>query len=784
MLRRFALGLQEQPSQPNSSMSNLYESIVPALKTHVTNATNGTNFADSAYASASASGQGSSAQSGSASVNSKAHFKPSAKIRQQNIHTYLHDIPEGLMPRQRPAMSEKAKKKMTVRRLEQIFSGKGAGKGAHHHPIQQEEVSQLAAKADRSAIEATGQRAVVEGNREACIMYDEREEHSGADERTPIATGGSNAPINDTVQKPDEHNFVRSSFAPEQRPTRPLDLDPQRAQVPIDNIDYIRHLGFSPADAYTSRSPEEGHGWIYLNLLINMAQLHTINVTPEFVKQALQEYSSRFELSDDGRKVRWRRSSGYARLTSDADYTPSTSLTGSAEDQNPRKRIKLSHASNDLPHSQLKGALGDSQSKLAYTPLFFHQRSNEDSDISSSSSDEDDTDSPHLAHQLGGASSGATNPTGYKYGRAPVKKSKKRGNGPIIFYNNARFCTDLSGESKTEAAMAYNPIMYHVTTTHPVGVDPGPESGDDLAERKGLLNDAFELPDAMDLDDNPIPKSMELGFPPQTPMTSVSEKSPLDMEVSGIGGIYPSDNFSINVKIRHARTNGSSMKAAHQRISSTYPNRLTATLPNHVTVPGLSSTLCGEVVSTRKRNLPPSELPPASCFVSIDGSESDDGSDSGSTMSIPLDSLGQPPPYAAPQVMQLPSLDSDGEEDDDDDDDDQASDGSLDFLATARAIDPESVIARERAYDMEMAERLAEDIPTGSSAATAEGGSGFASPVDGVSHAEIEQARQALREQGGMPSLLRSAGSSDSMVVNGHLPSRSRSHWRWAFVRR
>ena len=64
---------------------------------------------------------------------------------------------------------------------------------------------------------------------------------------------------------------------------------------------------------------------------------------------------------------------------------------------------------------------------------------------------------------------------------------------------------------------------------------------------------------------------------------------------------------------------------------------------------------------------------------------------------------------------------SDEEDDEDGDDDD---DSNIDMLATAREIDPERVRLMELKYDADTAERLAEEIPAGSSAATAGGGSG------------------------------------------------------------
>ena len=55
--------------------------------------------------------------------------------------------------------------------------------------------------------------------------------------------------------------------------------------------------------------------------------------------------------------------------------------------------------------------------------------------------------------------------------------------------------------------------------------------------------------------------------------------------------------------------------------------------------------------------------------------------------------------------------------------------GDIDMLATARQQDPDTIRAFEREYDAAVADRLAEDIVAGSSAATAGGGSGFNSPA-------------------------------------------------------
>ena len=240
---------------------------------------------DSAYASMSASGQTSGSLPRCKGFHEPERRRQSLGGKERNIHSYLQDIPEGIWPRRLPDMTEKAKKRLVVRKLEQLFTGTGASTGLHSQSLQQEEVSQSAAKADRTATEARGYKISAEGVREARIL--------------PTNTAISADLPNDTTSSShgrfcEEAEGSRSGGTntssdrtPDQRPTRPLDLDPCRAQVPAENIQYIRHLGLaSPLRCATLQS-EDMQDWVYLNLLTSMAQLHTINVTPEFVRMAV-----------------------------------------------------------------------------------------------------------------------------------------------------------------------------------------------------------------------------------------------------------------------------------------------------------------------------------------------------------------------------------------------------------------------------------------------------------------------------------------------------------------
>ncbi|KAK2666926.1 Frequency clock protein, partial [Fusarium oxysporum f. sp. vasinfectum] len=115
--------------------------------------------------------------------------------------------------------------------------------------------------------------------------------------------------------------FPPLPLLPKQRPTRPCDLDPDRAQIPSENMNYIRHLDLLPPDLLPGQqSIQDVHldaeGWVSLNLLYNLAQLHLINVTPDLVRSAVLEISTKLQLSPDGHKIRWRGGSKDTKFSS------------------------------------------------------------------------------------------------------------------------------------------------------------------------------------------------------------------------------------------------------------------------------------------------------------------------------------------------------------------------------------------------------------------------------------------------------------------------------------
>jgi hypothetical protein len=765
-LRKFAVGLDESPSSESPPVG-----YAPPLGRKTTSSHTSTRFAESGYASLSVFGQNSTSTPSGHDSNYRQLSKSAFNRQQENVQSYLHDIPSGLLPKHTVAMTEKSKKKLVVRRLEQIFAEKRPATGGHPQPLQQQEVAQSAARADKQAKDASGQRATQEGVREARIMplQADDEDIAVVDRDPPDSLQWIGPPI--TI---DEQDLTGSSL-PDQRPTRPLDLDPYRAQAPLENMEYIRHLGFTPPDMISGQAPEDGHGWIYLNLLINMAQLHTINVAPDFVKNAVTEYSSKFELSHDGRKIRWKGGHDVTRTSSDSS---SEQLSSASPDEHVKfgksssKRVKMNHgASGELDPVRQARRIARLQkeqdkNKLAYTPLFFH-KVDSDSDEDFYTIDQISTPSSVPVHLTGDSS---------RLGSSAMKSSssrKRRDDGPIIFYNKARFCTDLSGDRRGFSAVTH--ASYNSFTSRPIGVKPGTASEInkilESEEQKGPLDDPSTFQDRMEIDEYPGSSDTELGFPLDLPRGDKSPKeSPevIELEASGIGGVQPRDNFAINVRLRQTRLNEqpgvvavrramTKQKLYSRKILDILNNRQNQTSSEHAG--GASSPVISqEIISISRKDLPNSTLPPAS-FLPFDSSFGDADSDLESDVSSSPSRFSSSSNLAPATALQLLNISptgtganayspvASGGSVDFEKDEDQSDSGS-DLSATARTLDPVTIRASEREYDSNMAGRLTEEIPAGSSAAAAGGGSGFNSP-DSVSAGDDVEGQKGPSTAGG-----------------------------------
>jgi len=742
-LRKFAAGLDDGATTNYPQIS----SYTPALEQQKT-ASSTSRFAESGYASMSASGRNSSVPSNQASNQADDRKKMSRSAynrQQQSIQSYLHDIPAGLLPNNNVPMSDKAKKRMVVRRLEQIFAGKRSVAGSHPQPMQQQEVAQSAANADRQEREATGWHPKPEGLRVARIIPDQDKAVNGASQHESLQKFRPSLHIG-------EQDFAGSG-SPDQRPTRPLDLDPHRAQVPVENMEYFRHLGFTPPDMDTGEAPQDGHGWLYLNLLINMAQLHTLNVTPDFVKDALTDYSSHLELSRDGRKVRWK---GGLDVTKHSNDTSSEFDSGNSpyEQRSPSKRLKTDDSGSSelaqLDPEQKARKLARAQrelemNKFAYTPMFFKKDESEEEDEGYSYDIESSGASLQRPRQTGDSSG-----IGSSAMQSAPSSKRKNEDGPMIFYTKAKFCTDLSGDRLGSSLLP--PGAYKAVSSHALGATSHPHAFSQRRSVNSELRSALDLM-PMEVDSNHGSRTTssdeDFGFSPAALRNDAGNDSPveiMDFTASGLGGVQPEDNFSI--RVRRSQPQPTPSSPVSRRRSSIYPKKILDALkqPSSPQAEAISPAsphhvIKEEIISASCKTLPTSTLPPAS-FLPFDSSSGDVDSDLDSDSDVSSDADSESDsddgPATALQLLNMSPMptrrhaDSDEEDDEESEYSDDSDDGSIDLLATARELDPNTVRTQEREYDAALADRLAEDIVAGSSAATAAGGSGFNSPVDGV----------------------------------------------------
>ena len=754
-LRSFASSMDEDsPSRPliqSTGLQNLASADPPALHKPSSSSTSNSKPIDSAYASM--SGQTGLSQSHSQMQNQGrpdrlAHFP---HTKQQTVTSYLHDIPETLMPKHSMAMSDRLKSKIVVKRLEQIFTGKGAAPRQHNQSHQQQEVSQSAAQADRTRLEARGRPTTREGVREARILNDDS--HLQVDSLSEANLAVQNSRSSFEGEDSTRNTQASRDASPEQRPTRPLDLDLHRAQVPSDNIEYIRHLGLA-ADADQA---SEGEGWVYLNLLTSMAQLHTLNVTPEFIRHAIADVSAQFELSADGTKVRWQGGVEGTRLSSDSEESEGIAKKKSVETSHVASNIgsfanlsEVQETSSALPILVSEKAavpeigakrrpvtLGQHDGgKSHYRPLFFHTAPSEEESADSVPPTEDS--SSDWRENATGLNSGLNSGShGLRESEVRLRK-QNRGNGPIIFYNKARFCTDLSGDP---SGAMFDESAYRRFTQVPVGLSPenSSEVGDEQTDVSTV--DGKELMEVDVTSSRTARSALDLEDLKSSISDCASSPGPMDMEASGLGGIQPEDNFVVKVQVRHGQkvTRRGSRKLSPfaspqyqirhmlhrlRRRSVNVSQEEKQDIPRSQPLPPLKT----EIISAVKKNLPPSSLPPPSYNFSPSDDDDDEYEDEKNDNSSYEEPCVAPPRQSVDVFIDSrptdffigsSSLSESKESSYISTSSGSDSDSSIDLLAHARVLDPDTIAAQEREFDNSGSQCLAKPLPTSSSATTA-----------------------------------------------------------------
>jgi len=741
---------KSKQSNVTHSRSSLDHTKKSAAKKSPSSNTSTSRVPDSAYASMSISGPTSLFTP--TNIHGPEGRKPSQPVikTDQNIRSFLHNIPEGLLPKHSPVITERQKKKLVVQRLEELFTGsKGLIVGVDSQPLQQQEVSASAAKADEAAHD--GGVSHREGHREAHMLPYVMDVDSGKPK--DLAQPPGNGHLMDAYGSDASNEASPSHSDPGQRPTRPLDLDPDRAQIPSENVEYIRHLGLSTPkfSSYTSSdsaTAADADGWIYLNLLVSMAQLHIINVTPAFVREALLDVSERFQVSQDGKKVRWRGGTEGTRLSSDDDGNTAANQTpedSDSLDEPNRKRRKVdarkfAPVPVDAPDAKLNHY--KPVQSFHYKPLFNHA----ESPGGFISSDESDSLFGYKAGNDGHQVRAFADPQ-IRRGLLNQRSAKeKQDAGLLVYYNGAKFCTDLSGD--------------HIPELTPLPVSAADEDGYFNGER-GALGDSsqknppmFErTPSGSLLPFRPFKDySKGASIPgiedtrPTTPdVLGDQEDNDLFVDLSasgtslpnhqqafestGLGGTRPADHFIMKVETRQtvrddyhpdhlsrlSESSSGQKKFAHtipiSSLESFFKPSLEANKARTTSVASAMENLPvrTQILSSQIRQLEPSELPPPLGYHTgySSSDEESDCSDASSQLSLsprkkayPQISYTSPGPLEQPPwAQQYPDGGlSDGDESDNYEEDD--GDGSIDMLDEARRLDPDTVAAKEKEFEM------------------------------------------------------------------------------------
>lgn len=684
-LREFAAGLDGSP-EPSSSRQKVSSRRANGLsgsgsgsgsKMATSSSGSRNRPVDSAYASMSTGNTSSGPSLGRHMSRSQ------AKANDQKVENYLRDIPEGLYPKHM-VLTDRDRKRFVVRRLEELFTGKvnGAhGKGkqpatsdsAHNLMFDIPIVTETKPSAARSSqVQPTTTQPQptiggFEASREARILprqkqgtkvsrsRDNGSSNSNGDQTESGGHGNSNShalesgsgsgsgSCNGNGNGNGQNSSPGSEEVPEQRPTRPNDLDPDRAQIPSENMAYIKHLGLTAPEIIPGQPADvddvapDADGWVYLNLLCSLAQLHIINVTPSFVRKAVAELSEKFQLSPDGRKIRWRGGSEGTKLSSDTsgDSSQSTGTDNNEDATNTKKRRKHNNGlhTGDSTSSRKK-LVSTSSESFHYKPMFARKGSSRSGtsmdDTLSSFGPVEESNAADSKYDLSG--SGAT-----------TSRKKRRLDGAIIYYSGAPFCTDLSGDPGDASPTMYMMSTGRETTeqTTENGESPNqPElfrsiSGSSLNYRP-LATPAppWTLTQEMDVDDASVSATTDdIDFDVSwTDKQQYLEVRPL--EPSGLGGVLPDDHFMVFVTTRRP-TDGYDSRSRSRLQSEDATDGMIARLAvmstsspraAHTPLPDDAASLAQiEYISGRIKRLAPVPLPPPAMFIPPFSSDASSG---------------------------------------------------------------------------------------------------------------------------------------------------------------
>ncbi|PBP22539.1 frequency clock protein [Diplocarpon rosae] len=468
-------------------------------------------------------------------------------------------------------------------------------------------------------------------------------------------------------------NDSSDDTSPSQRPTRPLDLDPDRAQVPADNVDYIRHLGLSTPNFNSENSSDsdvgaDSEGWIYLNLLVNMAQLHIINVTPDFVREALADVSERFQAASD---------------TSESFF-----------DYSPRNEDSLEAGSANLRTWKDNPTQKSSRDTHDAEILVYYHGAQFCTDLSG---DRGRTSTPlHVS---------ATDKDGYFIGEQGRLHDSPRDDAPSISRTN-------SGST-----LPFRPFKDYA-----IGAE-NPELGSPRLRAPEPLHEELERGFSLD----PFTSRAQRPTQPQSFESSgLGGTRPADHFMVRVETRRTQVNGHHPVKPWHFPTASPGRQKCAHPVPGSASRFVTRARPvargtDHVTShprPTPPSTVRTEVISTQFRQLQPSELPaPLGYHATYSSSDADsDNNSTSSEASRPwrCKMLAQRP-LASPAERCDPSASGgcgDEAEDSDDEQEEDDDGSSIDMLAEARTLNPALVAAQEQEFDMLAENEVGTDVAT------------------------------------------------------------------------
>ncbi len=675
-----------------------YLSVNRAIRQYSSPSKSPSGPADSAYVSTSTSGPKSAPSRNLPKLTSTKRLpRPTLETSQT-----FEGTPAGLVSKGCEFMTDREMKVEVVRRLEHVMI---MDKGAKHAmtPID-------ASEEDSQA----GFDQIMKGMREAHILSSV--EGFQDDVFMAIPEGGDDSPTQDAIDN-------------EQRPTRPSDLDPNRIQVPSDNINYMRHLGMSLEEAGVVGATIRG--WVSLILLFDLAQLHMFHVTSEFVRSAITEISTRFELSPDRQMVRIRSFPEGTRFSSDSENDRGKLDTTTDGDDNGSKRRKIGDSSSSgrrHTHSSLFQSTVASDSTTGpsgrnrrrshyndYSALFVKSNRNrrhilQTAYVQQAHEDDEDESVPATMN---------SNPATTSY-----HPNKRSDTGTIVFFSGALFVTDLSGDPRDAASC---PQPRSVPYDHPQPITTlgaqtpkrsrsklsRPDSGSGLRSRP--FGDWSRVAETIQGGNRPKTPSLLSPNDDEAEKLILSDWSGdivpqplrphLAMEASGIGGTRPEDHFVVVVATSHPRVHARFHRELQTEVAANLdPERRTAKLlqmledakldpgkPRKGKARATEKKFCESgtykppiritVLSDEKFILEPSEIPPAVQYWGDDTDADDDGSSllsSHSEIRILKEARLEMEPRMPMAIDGESESGEDGDEEEEEEEDDD--DGSIDMM--------------------------------------------------------------------------------------------------------